>query len=75
MKVLLFDDIDLTGDIRFLKKDICRYAILGDISGQVTVTAPNDSNSQTLLTNHRHPVVDALLDAYDDFKNKTNGNS
>jgi hypothetical protein len=32
-------------------------------------------DSQTLLTNHRHPVVDALLDAYDDFKNKTNGNS
>jgi phosphate starvation-inducible PhoH-like protein len=34
-----------------------------------------DMDSQTLLTNHRHPVVDALLDAYDDFKNKTNGNS
>ena len=34
-----------------------------------------DMDSQTLLTNHRHPVVDALLDAYDEFKNKTNGNS
>jgi hypothetical protein len=34
-----------------------------------------DMDSQTLLTNHRHPVVDSLLDAYDDFKNKTNGNS
>ena len=34
-----------------------------------------DMDSQTLLTNHRHPVVDALLDAYDEFKNKTNGNT
>ncbi len=32
-----------------------------------------DMDSQTLLTNHRHPVVDALLDAYDDFKERTNG--
>jgi hypothetical protein len=30
-----------------------------------------DMDSQTLLTNHRHPVVDSLLDAYDDFKLKT----
>jgi phosphate starvation-inducible PhoH-like protein len=34
-----------------------------------------DMDSHTLLTNHRHPVVDALLDAYDEFKNRTNGNS
>jgi len=34
-----------------------------------------DMDSQTLLTNHRHPVVDALLEHYEDFKNKTNGNS
>jgi phosphate starvation-inducible protein PhoH len=26
-----------------------------------------DMDSQTLLTNHRHPVVDALLDAYTEF--------
>jgi phosphate starvation-inducible PhoH-like protein len=31
-----------------------------------------DMDSQTLLTNHRHPVVDALLDAYDEFKEKQN---
>lgn len=34
-----------------------------------------DMDSQTLLTNHRHPVVDSLLDAYDEFKERTNGNS
>ena len=34
-----------------------------------------DMDSQTLLTNHRHPVVDALLEHYEEFKNKTNGNS
>lgn len=34
-----------------------------------------DMDAQTLLTNHRHPVVDALLEHYEDFKNKTNGNS
>jgi hypothetical protein len=32
-------------------------------------------DSQTLLTNHRHPVVDSLLDAYDEFKERTNVNS
>jgi phosphate starvation-inducible protein PhoH len=26
-----------------------------------------DMDSQTLLANHRHPVVDALLDAYAEF--------
>jgi phosphate starvation-inducible protein PhoH len=26
-----------------------------------------DMDSFTLLTNHRHPVVDALLDAYGEF--------
>ncbi len=26
-----------------------------------------DMDSYTLLTNHRHPVVDALLDAYEEF--------
>jgi hypothetical protein len=31
-------------------------------------------DSQTLLTNHRHPVVDALLDAYTEFNETiTNG--
>ena len=30
--------------------------------------------SQTLLTNHRHPIVDALLDEYEILKQKTNGN-
>lgn len=30
--------------------------------------------SQTLLVNHRHSVVDALLEEYEEFKNKTNGN-
>jgi len=34
-----------------------------------------DMDSHTLLTNHRHPVVDALLEHYEEFKNKTNGNS
>jgi hypothetical protein len=24
-------------------------------------------DSHTLLTNHRHPVVDSLLEAYDEF--------
>jgi phosphate starvation-inducible protein PhoH len=33
-----------------------------------------DMASQTLLINHRHSVVDALLNEYEDFKNKTNGN-
>ncbi len=33
-----------------------------------------DMDSQTLLTNHRHPVVDALLDAYTEFNETiTNG--
>ena len=32
-----------------------------------------DMDSYTLLTNHRHPVVDALLDAYGDFYEKTTG--
>ena len=31
--------------------------------------------SMTLLVNHRHSVVDALLEEYEDFKNKKNGNS
>jgi hypothetical protein len=26
-----------------------------------------DMDSHTLLTNHRHPVVDSLLEAYDEF--------
>jgi len=26
-----------------------------------------DMDSQTLLTNHRHPIVDALLEIYDEF--------
>jgi hypothetical protein len=30
--------------------------------------------SQTLLTNHRHPIVDALLDEYEYLKQITNGN-
>jgi phosphate starvation-inducible PhoH-like protein len=30
--------------------------------------------SMTLLVNHRHSVVDALLEEYEEFKNKTNGN-
>ena len=33
-----------------------------------------DMASQTLLTNHRHPIVDALLDEYELLKEKTNGN-
>jgi phosphate starvation-inducible PhoH-like protein len=33
-----------------------------------------DVASQTLLINHRHSVVDALLEEYEEFKNKTNGN-
>ena len=34
-----------------------------------------DMDSMTLLTNHRHSVVDALLEEYEQLKNKTNGNS
>ena len=33
-----------------------------------------DMTSQTLLTNHRHPIVDALLDEYEYLKQITNGN-
>lgn len=33
-----------------------------------------DMASQTLLTNHRHPIVDALLDEYDILKEKLNVN-
>jgi phosphate starvation-inducible PhoH-like protein len=32
-----------------------------------------DMASQTLLTNHRHPIVDALLDEYEYLKQITNG--
>jgi phosphate starvation-inducible protein PhoH len=31
-----------------------------------------DMDSHTLLTNHRHPVVDSLLEAYDEFFSITN---
>jgi phosphate starvation-inducible PhoH-like protein len=31
-----------------------------------------DMDSHTLLTNHRHPVVDSLLEAYDEFYSITN---
>ena len=34
-----------------------------------------DMDSQTLLMNHRHPVVDALLDAYIEFHESTNPNA
>jgi phosphate starvation-inducible PhoH-like protein len=34
-----------------------------------------DMDSMTLLTNHRHSVVDALLEEYEQLKNKGNGNS
>ena len=33
-----------------------------------------DMTSQTLLTNHRHPIVDSLLEEYDILKSKINGN-
>ena len=33
-----------------------------------------DMASQTLITNHRHPIVDALLDEYELLKEKQNGN-
>ena len=33
-----------------------------------------DMTSQTLLTNHRHPIVDALLDEYQLLKEKLNNN-
>ena len=47
----------------------------GDSGFKFLVTAAKkikDMDSQTLLTNHRHPVVDALLDAYEEFKEKSN---
>lgn len=34
-----------------------------------------DMDSMTLLTNHRHSVVDGLLEEYEQLKNKGNGNS
>jgi phosphate starvation-inducible PhoH-like protein len=37
-------------------------------------TKVKDMASQTLLTNHRHPIVDALLDEYEYLKQMTNGN-
>jgi phosphate starvation-inducible PhoH-like protein len=37
-------------------------------------TKVKDMASQTLLTNHRHPIVDALLDEYEYLKQITNGN-
>lgn len=33
-----------------------------------------DMTSQTLITNHRHPIVDALLDEYELLKEKLNNN-
>ena len=33
-----------------------------------------DMDSMTLLTNHRHSVVDALLEEYDRFKEQNNIN-
>jgi phosphate starvation-inducible PhoH-like protein len=37
-------------------------------------TKVKDMASQALLTNHRHPIVDALLDEYEYLKQITNGN-
>jgi phosphate starvation-inducible PhoH-like protein len=45
----------------------------GDSGFKFLVTASKhikDMESHTLLTNHRHPVVDSLLDAYEEFKDK-----